>query len=300
MSVMPTEYADRESWFANGHAPSVTCTRSIGEILVQDGVLAVAEVEHILVLQEKKIGLRFGEAALKLGLVKAKDVERALALQFAHLPFDAGDTKLSRELVVAHRPASAQVEQLRDQRSLLVQHWFGAQRTLAIVGPYAADGRSYFAANLAMLFSQLGRETLLIDADMRQPRQHELFGVPNRVGLSLLLAGRMRPGQAVQHVAAVKTFSLMTSGPVPPNPLELLDRGGLAEALKELSQVFSVIIVDTPPGSRFGDAHVIAHHCGGALMLLRRHRTRLSDAKSFAERLRRAQVQVIGTVLNRF
>jgi len=271
----------------------------IGQMLMRENVLESRDLERILALQQKE-GLRFGQAALRLKLVKPKDLQRALSAQFAHPFMEPGDSGLSRELAAAYKPASRQVELLRQQRSLLAQRWFATHPALAVLSPSRREGRSYFAANMAFLFAQLGRPTLLIDADMRRPRQHEIFGVSNRLGLSSVLAGRAQPAQAVQGVASIKTLYVLPVGAVPPNPLELLDRGVLPDVLKELSRQFSVILVDTPAGYRQGDAGVAAHGCGGALMLVRRHRTRLRDAQEFAARLVRAEVQLLGTVMNHY
>lgn len=280
-------------------APTGAVSFTLGESLMRDGLLEADDIERILALQERK-GLRFGEAALKLRLIKPKELERALAAQFRHPCIEIGDSNLSRELTALYKPASQQIELLRQQRSVLMQYWFATHPALAIVSPGYGEGRSYYAANLALLFAQLGRQTLLIDGDMRSPRQHELFGMENRIGLSQVLAGRARASQAAQRVAAISTLALLSAGSVPPNPLELLDRGVMPAVLKELSRQFSVIVVDTPAGNRYGDARVLANCCRGVLMMLRRHRTRLRDAKRLAALLLRTEVKLVGTVLNRF
>lgn len=300
--------ADRdpqEPWIGDPAASAATADMpataalTLGEVLMREGLIDGGDVTRILDLQERK-GLRFGEAALKLRLIKSKDLDRALAAQFLHPNVETAEGDLSRELMALYKPASRQVELMRQQRSVLTQYWFAAHPALAIVSPTRGEGRSYFAANLAVLVAHLGRRTLLIDGDMRRPRQHELFGVPNRVGLSQVLAGRARADQAAQVVSGVSTLAVLSAGPVPPNPLELLDRGGMQTALRELSRHFSAIIVDTPPGNRYGDARVLANCCRGVLMMLRRHRTRLRDAKRLAALLLRTEVKLVGTVLNRF
>lgn len=281
-----------------GNTTTSNAPLAIGEMLLREGKLVDRDVQHILAFQEKN-GLRFGEAAVKLKLIKSKDVERTLSSQFAHHSGTFEDSGLARELAAAYKPTSRQVELLRQQRSLLMQRWFSEHTALAVVSPESQEGRSYYTANLALLFAQHGKPTLLIDADMRRPRQHTLFGTENRFGLSSVLAGRASLSQAVQSVSAIDTLAVLPAGPIPPNPLELLDRGGLVDALQELSRQFSVILVDTPAGDHHGDASVVAHCCRGALMLLRCHRTRLRDAQSFVTRLSRADVKVVGTVINR-
>jgi Mrp family chromosome partitioning ATPase len=116
---------------------------------------------------------------------------------------------------------------------------------LAIVSPGREEGRTYLAANLAVVFSQLGERTLLIDADMRHPRQHVLFGLPNRGGLSSLLAGRAG-ADVIELVAPLTNLSVLPAGPQPPNPQELLGRPVFQNFLAELDKEFDVVIIDTP------------------------------------------------------
>ena len=170
--------------------------RSIGAILMDSGVLSIEDAERILVFQ-KEHNIRFGEAAVRLGLLTEQDVQYALSRQFsyAYLRAVAGKPSLSDELVAAYQPFSPRVEQLRAIRSQLLLRWFDKaeqRQILAVVGSDSGVGRSYLAANLAIIFSQLGERTLLIDADLRNPRQHELFVLQNQVGLSTVLAGRSR------------------------------------------------------------------------------------------------------------
>lgn len=298
-SLREADRDPREPWLGEpGAANAPGASPPLGETLVRDGLLDAGDVVRILTLQERK-GLRFGEAALKLRLIKRKDLERALAAQFLQPGVEPGGG-WSSELLALYRPSSPQVELLCQTRSLLTQYWFAVHPALAIVSPGHGEGRSYLASNLAVLVARLGRQTLVIDGDMRRPRQHQLFGVENRIGLSHVLAGRVRAGDAAQRVPGLGTLAVLAAGAPPPNPLELLDRGAMPAVLRELSQQFSVILVDTPPGNRFGDARVLADCCRGVVMLLRRHHTRVRDAKRLAATLLHTQVKLVGTMLNRF
>lgn len=270
----------------------------IGQILLDSGKLEPEKIHRILKLQQRS-GLRFGEAAVKLKLLKPQDLLQALSVQFAHPCLQPGEGELSREVVAAYQSRPAHVEALRQQRSLLSQHWFARYPALAIISPASKEGRSYLAANLAVVFAQLGRRTLLIDGDMRAPRQHEIFKVVNRHGFSSFLAGRAGI-EVIQSVPAIAPLAILPAGPTPPNPQELLDRGGLGPLLEEAFQRFQVVIIDTPAGSAYADAHVIARHCGGALMVVRQHHTRMRDAKELVERLSNVDVKLVGTVLNQF
>src|SRR5690606_7597649 len=144
----------------------------------------------IIELQNKR-GLRFGEAAQKLGLVNAADVHAALAQQFACTPVPDKGSRLSRSLTAAFQPRSAEVEALRSLRSELLLRYFNtsAHLTLALCGADDARGIAQTTANLAIVFSQLGLRTLLVDGNLRNPQLHTLFGIGDRhPGLSDLVA----------------------------------------------------------------------------------------------------------------
>jgi chain length determinant protein tyrosine kinase EpsG len=178
--------------------------------------------------------------------------------------------------------------------------WFendARQAALAIVSPGSGEGRSYIAANLAVLFSQLGKRTLLIDADLRKPRQHEIFGLTHRVGLSTVLSGRAG-WEAVHEVKSLPGLWVLPAGAVPPNPQELLSRPGFARLIQALRASYDVILIDTPAGSVWADAGTIAARAGAALMLACRDSTSVPRVAHFADDLRQFGVTVVGAVLN--
>lgn len=271
---------------------------SIGAILVDSGKLTIEAAERILRLQKEQ-GLLFGDAALQLGLLTNEDIQFALARQYDYPYLLKGDGEVSSELVAAFQPFSPQVEALRALRSQLMLRWFTGQqerRALAIVSPARGEGRSYLAANLAVVFSQLGEHTLLIDADMRNPRQHALFGLENRTGLSSIV-GRGEVSN-IHRIPSFKDLSLLTAGPQPPNPQELLGRPPFAKLLAELAGEFDVVIIDTPATDEYGDARAIAVRAGGALMVARKKETRVADLRELVKQLTQSGVAVVGSVLN--
>ena len=272
--------------------------RTIGAILFNSGKITGADVVRALRLQKKE-GLRFGEACVKLGFVTTADIDQAVSEQFKYPYLPPGESGLSNELVVANNPVSPQVEALRDLRTQLLVRWFNLERkVLAICSPARSDGRSYLAANLALSFSQLGRNTLLIDGDMRQPRQHQIFNLDSREGLSTALAGRAS-GTCVQPVAHFPKLSVLPTGPVPPNPLDLLSRSEFPHLLDELKQRFDVVLIDTPAAALGADAQMIALHAGGALMLACEGQTRLKDLHILAAGIASGNAVIVGSVYNR-
>ena len=197
---------------------------------------------------------------------------------------------------------SKQVEALRALRSQLVMRWFGAgaQRSaLAITSAERGDGRSYIAANLAVLFSQLGQRTLLIDADMRRPRQHKLFGIENRSGLSGILSGR-NAATDIQRIEALMDLSVLPSGVLPPNPQELLGRGAFPQMLRDFSTEFDVILIDTPPDYDYADGQTAAARAGAALVVARKDNSHVGAIGNLVDSMKHSGVLVVGAVMNEY
>ncbi len=275
--------------------------RSLGAILVDSGKLTVENAEQIIRLQKQQ-GIRFGEAAIQLGFLTEDDLQFALSHQYGYPYLRQGESPVTDEVVAAYQPYSPQVEALRALRSQLMLRWFTGEaggKALAIVSPGRFEGRSYLAANLAVVFSQLGERTLLLDADMRHGRQQQLFGLDNQAGLSTVLAGRGGSIPA-QRVAGLIDLSVLTAGPTPPNPQELLGRDVFVKLLERLATAFDVIIIDTPGGAGYADAQTIGARAGGALLVARQNVTGLKSAGSFAAGLGQLGTTLVGAVLNHF
>jgi protein-tyrosine kinase len=274
--------------------------RRIGAILAAQGRIGAGDVERVLELQQGN-GWRFGEAALRAGLISEQDLRGALARQFDFPHLEPGDG-VSPELVVAREPFHPRAEELRALRTQLAIRWSGAaigRRALAIASPDSGEGRSYVAANLAVLFAQLGERTLLVDADLRAPRQHRIFNVPDRIGLSAVLAGRADRGSVVP-LKKFGTLALLPAGALPPNPQELLSRPRLAGLLEDLRGDFDVILFDTPPAKRYADASSVAFRAGSVLVLARKDHTRFADTAAAIRELGDTGARIIGTALNAF
>ena len=270
----------------------------LGALLVDLGRLAPPDAQRIHEHQART-GQLYGEAGIELGLLGAPDVLAALSLQFGHV-LPGRDCGLGAELVAVWQPASDAVEQLRTLRSQLMLRWFendARHAALAVVSPGRAEGRSFLVANLGALFAQLGRRTLVIDADLRHPRQHRLFGVAGRQGLSGVLAGRLGTDTVVD-IPAVPGLSLLPAGTAPPNPQELLARGGFARLLSALRSSYEVILVDTPAYGSCADACTVSARAGAALVVACRDASSLPGLSAVAGSLREFGVSVVGAVLN--
>ncbi len=272
---------------------------SMGTLLVDAGKLSVDDAERVL-RTHQDLGIRFGEAALRLGLVSEDDIQQALARQFAYPYVQKGQARLSPRLVAAYEPFSPQVEALRAIRSQLMLRWFArGRRALAIAGVDPDDGASLFAANLALVFSQLGEQTLLVDANLRAPRQHELFGLRPRQGLSDLLAGRADL-DAILRVPSFADLSVLPAGTLPPNPQELLARPAFRTLSAQLESRHDVVLVDLPPFTSGADALAVAGRAGGVLLVACKHRTRIADMARMAGQMADAGAEVVGSVVMEF
>lgn len=272
--------------------------RTIGRILIDMGKLRPGDALRVFKLAREK-GLRFGEAARKLRLVTEADVQYALSVQFNFPYLNGARSALSPELGVAYDPFDAQAEALRSLRTQLVLHWLTPRRkTVAIVSPHVRDGRSYLAANLAVMFAQLGEKTLLVDADLRAPRQHRIFGMANRRGLAHVLNGGFGL-ECAEPVQYFDNLQVLAAGAAPPNPLELLSRQELAALLAEAARHYRVVIVDTAAAERGADAMVVAARAGAALLLARENHTRAPELQRLHSAVAACSARVVGTVLNR-
>jgi receptor protein-tyrosine kinase len=284
-----------------GQAESAAAERTIGAILVDAGTLTSEEVARILA-QQRDNGRRFGDNGRELGLLRQSDVDFALSRQFDYPYLQRGESRISETLVAAYDPASPQVEALRALRSELMLHWFDndvTHKTLAVVSEARGEGRSYIAANLAIVLSQLGGRTLLIDADLRRPAQHALFGLENRVGLSALLSGRAG-SEVVQRVPGLGNLSVLPAGVLPPNPQELLARPMFGNLLGQLAEHLDFVLLDTPPATESADAQTVAARAGAALVVVRRNSSRLWRVQGIAQSVAKARAAVVGAVLNDF
>lgn len=269
---------------------------SMGRILLDQGKITPTDTERVLRLQREQ-GMRFGEAAQCLGLITEADVQQVLANQFGFSYLQPGQGDYPPELVAAYEPFSDEAEMLRAVRGQLIQRWFSTgRRALAVASVNPGEGASIFTANLGVVFSQLGEQTLIVDANLRQPHQHDIFRLKGWQGLSEILAGR----SGVHPISKIDYFddlSILPAGTVPPNPQELLYRPTFRELCDNLGRHFSAILVDVPAFSVGADALAIAASVGGVLMVARKDRTHVSDINAACERVRRTGAEVVGSVL---
>ena len=275
--------------------------RRLGEILAERTGLSQEGLVAILA-HAKTHGMRFGDAAVALRYASAEDVLRALSVQFHYACVDDAPQLASAELPLLTRPHGPQSEALRALRGRLARRLARAgdgRPAVAMVSPDPGDGKTFVTANLGVAFAQAGARTLVVDADLRGPRMHEIFELRQRHGLSGALLG-CADGQVIQPVAAVPGLHLLAGGAMPPNPLELVERDAFGRLMRELPRHFDIVLVDTPAASYGADALAIADRCGASLLLGRRGRSALPELRRLASDLAECDGQALGTVINDF
>ncbi|MEY8876762.1 MAG: polysaccharide biosynthesis tyrosine autokinase [Leptothrix sp. (in: b-proteobacteria)] len=281
--------------------PSIGPARPIGEILGDRLHWSPEQVENILLLADAK-KLRFGDAAVSLGHATAEEVVIALAEQFQY-PYAPQDRHMaSTELVMLNQPFSAQAEAIRAIRSQMMRHVFrhnDRRRALAIVSPDSGDGKTFLAANLAVALAQMGGRTLLVDADLRGPRLHEVVHVDNHIGLSSALMGRTE-AQIIQGAPNIPGLFVLPGGTSPPNPLELIERAAFGHLMEQLPHLFDHVIVDTPAAAYGSDAQAVADRCGATLLVARRNESRVGALRGLVDSLAQSPAGLIGVIVNDF
>lgn len=279
----------------------------IGPMLVARGKLSPKDLNTILATQKKQ-GVRFGDAAMKLGLVSAEDINAILAEQFAYTQTPAASSKLDRRLSALFQPDSIQTEAIRSLRSELMLRYFSPpapaptkppaqpNRALALVSAENAAGTALITANLAVSFAQLGLKTLLIDSNLRKPQLNSLFNLSEHApGLSDLIAERASVSPTA--IEAVRALWVLPAGTRAPNPQELLASKHYQKRLHPLIQHFDITLISTAPMDTNRDAQLVATQTGAAVLVAQQHVTQTKALITISNRLRELGIRLLGTAL---
>jgi non-specific protein-tyrosine kinase len=172
-------------------------------------------------------------------------------------------------------------------------------RTLLVTSAASGEGKTVTAANLAVVFAQAGRRVLLVDADLRKPGVHLVLDLPNEHGLTSLLRSDDISVEAVARTADQENLTVVTTGPLPPNPAELLGSQRMRTILDRLGSAADLVIFDSPPVLAVADASILSSQLDGTLLVLDAERSRRNSARLARDTLGRAGAHVLGAVLNR-
>lgn len=294
----------------------------VSDALIQELGLSDLTVQKIYEVMAS-FNVNFIEAANRLGILRPEAIEKAMhAIRQRQSGEDGGgimETALRRiasdrrvvlrqgervtpgpALLLAHdsdHPRSERLRALRTELLLLHEAARGAN-IVAVVSAGTGEGRSQLCGELAICFAQLGRRTLLVDADMRKPQQHVLFGATNQHGLSQAIAMNEKP--FFHPVNGLPFMHLLTAGPIPKNPLELLSDGRFANLLTDWRNAYEFIVLDTPPVEQCADGLAVATMAQRTLILSRARHTTYKSTRALLRRLGSTQSRLLGAVINHF
>lgn len=291
MASMPTAFSDH----AADHDDDAQISDPVSQALEAARLITPEQSAEVRAFAANH-GRGFGDAAVELGVIDRDTLDRAVAEQMGD-PADGW----SGEPVVFTRPNSPEAEDYRSIRNALALRWFRhpkGERTLAVVSADRGEGRSLMAANLAAGFAQVGFNTLLVDGDMRNPRQHAIFGIaPGAPGLSALLAGG-RSAQGLVHILpAMPTLSVLPAGGIPSNPQELLLRETLAQFIELVRPRYDMILIDTPAASVGSDYQIIGSATRGALLVTHARQTRSLRARQVVDQCQSFGIPIVGSAM---
>lgn len=194
-----------------------------------------------------------------------------------------------------HSPVAEQFKTIRT--NLQFSSVDGDLKSILLTSAGPSEGKSSTTANLAIVFAQQGKRVLLIDADMRKPTLHYTFRLDNRKGLSSVLVGEATLEEAVTP-SDVSGLELLSCGPIPPNPSELLGSKSMENLHALATSQYDLVIFDTPPVLAVTDAQILANMCDGAIMVVRSNQTEFDEATKAKELLTVGKAKLLGAVLN--
>ena len=200
-------------------------------------------------------------------------------------------------VVGALDPAGCNLDQLRVIRGQLQLGWCSQKKTLLLTGPVGREGTSTIAAGLACMFAELNWRTLLIDANLRAPSLHKLFGLSNQFGLANMLANYSNDLQP-QSVLQVEPLSVLVAGPTPENPAELLSREEPLSHILDIGVACNDVVLIDGPCSISPEFQVLAALCAGVMIVAQKGSTHFDAVRTLKNRVQRAGAQVVGAVLN--
>ncbi len=246
------------------------------------------------------LAIAFGAEVLDQSITSQSQIEERLGLSFLGVvpSIERNKDGTSQDLLVATQPKSAVAECLRAVRTnLLFMSPEKPLKAIMVTSSGPQEGKTTTATSLAITMAGSGNTVLLVDADMRRPRIHRIFGTDSRKGLSSLILGE---GQLADTVKAtgIENLSFLPCGPVPPNPAELLHTAAFQRLLGEMVQRFDRVIVDSPPVGVVADALVMATHMDGTLLILKAGKTQRDVARQAVRQLRDVKANIFGAVLN--
>ncbi len=205
---------------------------------------------------------------------------------------------LSEQLVTVLDPAAVASEAYRSLRTTLLYAVANTPPTVFLItSPGLMDGKSTTCANLAVVLAQAGKETLVIDGDLHKPSLHKIFGVPNVNGMVNVLSGEYDLSEMCTE--PFSGLKILSTGPIPPNPTELLISGRLAPLIGQARQLFDYVLIDSPPTELVSDPMIIATQADAVMLVLNAEETSKVSMHRAVHDLEAVGANVVGTVINK-
>lgn len=236
----------------------------------------------------------------RLGLISEKELKHLVTAQFEYSPLRPGTGGYSPELVAAFNPYSAKGRSLRYLSArILLEAYTRDGLCFSLAAAHPGCGATYLAANLGVVFSELGLRTLIIDANLKRPRLHTVFNWPQDGGLATMIAGNASPSSYVAPLGQFRDLSFLPAGRRATRMSNRLGNGVLANTLAALRQAYDVIICDAPAaaGNAYDGCELVAGMCGNTVTVFRKHRTGVSRARALLTSLDAVGTKQIGSVL---
>lgn len=211
----------------------------------------------------------------------------------------ADSTSIPRSLVVAHEPHSRVSEQFRTIRTnIMYSSINNAVESILFTSDIPEAGKSTVAANMAIAYGQAGKNTLLLDADLRRPTCHMTFNVTNHKGLSTAIVNDI-PLDSLIKQTEFDMLDIITAGPVPPNPAELLSAPKLARLIETFESHYDMVIIDSPPVLSVTDAQLISKNTSGVILITNVEKNNRNSVKEAKELMEKTGANILGIVLNK-
>ncbi|CEN27310.1 Tyrosine-protein kinase YwqD [Lactococcus piscium MKFS47] len=205
----------------------------------------------------------------------------------------------NRYLITSLNPKSPISEQYRTIRTTIDFKMLDqGLKSFLVASSEAAAGKSTTIANLAVVFAQQGKKVLLIDADVRKPSVHLTFKLQNRIGLTNVLTRLISVNDAIQGTRISENLSIISSGPIPPNPSELLSSSAMQNLIDSASKNFDIVLIDTAPLSAVTDAQILSRYVGGAVIVAHANQTKKESLSKTKKLLEQVNANILGVVLH--
>jgi capsular exopolysaccharide synthesis family protein len=249
------------------------------------------------------LGLAFGIEFLDRSVKSQEDVEGRLGLPFlgmvpSIMESELDAAKVSPELYIARNPNSTIAECCRVVRTnILFSSPDKPLKTMLVTSSNPSEGKTMTVVNLGIVMAQSGHRTLLVDTDMRRPRLHRSFGVPNQTGISTVTVGKSTIEEAIKRTD-VPNLDVLPCGPVPPNPSELLHTDRFAAVLADCAKRYDRIILDSPPTSAVTDPAVLGNLADAVVLVVKAAETTREAAMHARRQLTGAKAHLCGVIVN--